>query len=269
MLHIISLGAGVQSTTMALMAAHGEITPMPDCAIFADTQWEPRTVYEHLRWLMSPNVLPFPVHIVTAGNIRADLLRRHSERAGRFVTIPAYSVSKRGKEGMGQRQCTANYKIEPLHKKLRELLGKQARDRIAAGSVEKWLGISTDEVIRATPSRVAYCNNRFPLIENRISRRDCLAWLERNGYPRPPKSACVGCPYHDDAAWRAIKDNSPEEWRQAVEVDRAIREPILGIVAEQFLHRSRVPLDQADLRTDAELGQGDLFDHECEGMCGV
>jgi hypothetical protein len=26
----------VQSTTLALMAAHGEIGPMPDCAIFAD-----------------------------------------------------------------------------------------------------------------------------------------------------------------------------------------------------------------------------------------
>lgn len=38
---VLSLGAGVQSSTMALMAAKGEITPMPDCAIFADTQSEP------------------------------------------------------------------------------------------------------------------------------------------------------------------------------------------------------------------------------------
>jgi hypothetical protein len=30
MKHYISLGAGVQSSTMALMAAHGEITPMPE-----------------------------------------------------------------------------------------------------------------------------------------------------------------------------------------------------------------------------------------------
>ena len=69
MLTVLSLGAGVQSTTLALMAAHSEITPMPDCAIFADTQAEPAAVYEHLRWLMSPNVLPFPVHVVTTGNL--------------------------------------------------------------------------------------------------------------------------------------------------------------------------------------------------------
>lgn len=47
--------------TLALMAAHGEIGPIPDCAIFADTGWEPQAVYDYLAWLMSPNVLPFPV----------------------------------------------------------------------------------------------------------------------------------------------------------------------------------------------------------------
>ena len=45
-LRVLSLGAGVQSTTLALMAAHGEIGPMPDCAIFADTGWEPRIPFE-------------------------------------------------------------------------------------------------------------------------------------------------------------------------------------------------------------------------------
>lgn len=54
-LHIISLGAGVQSTTLALMAAGGGLTPMPDCAIFADTGEEPSAVYRHLDWLMAPD----------------------------------------------------------------------------------------------------------------------------------------------------------------------------------------------------------------------
>lgn len=76
MIHVISLGAGVQSTTMALMAAHGEIKPMPDVAIFADTQWEPKAVYDHLDWLGSPNVLPFPIKRVTAGNLRQAIMDR-------------------------------------------------------------------------------------------------------------------------------------------------------------------------------------------------
>ncbi len=36
----LSLGAGVQSTTLALLAVEG-VLPMPDVAIFADTGWEP------------------------------------------------------------------------------------------------------------------------------------------------------------------------------------------------------------------------------------
>lgn len=88
-LRVLSLGAGVQSTTLALMAAHGEIGPMPDCAIFADTGWEPKAVYEHLAWLMSPNVLPFPVHIVSAGDIRADLVA--GAHGKRWASIPAFT----------------------------------------------------------------------------------------------------------------------------------------------------------------------------------
>ena len=39
---ILSLGAGVQSSTMALMADQGAFGDKPDAAIFADTGWEPR-----------------------------------------------------------------------------------------------------------------------------------------------------------------------------------------------------------------------------------
>jgi hypothetical protein len=272
-LRVISLGAGVQSTTMALMAAHGEIGPMPDCAIFADTGWEPQAVYDHLRWLSSGNVLPFPVHIVSSGNIRDDLVNRGSERAGRFITIPAYMLHHNGAHGIGRRQCTSHYKVEPIRKKVRELLGKGPRDRIAKGAVEKWIGISLDEVIRATPSKVAFEVNRHPLLEKRMSRRDCLKWLSGHGYPEPPKSACVGCPFHSDAAWREIRDTAPDEWDDAVAVDRAIRTPVdrPGVPAlrgQQFLHAQRVPLDEVDLSTPEDRGQLNFL-HECEGMCGV
>ena len=67
---VLSLGAGVQSTTVALMAAVGEIKPMPDCAIFADTRWEPKAVYDHLDRLTA--ALPFPVHVVSAGNYECE-----------------------------------------------------------------------------------------------------------------------------------------------------------------------------------------------------
>lgn len=38
---VLSLGAGVQSTALALMAVEGRFGAVPDMAVFADTGWEP------------------------------------------------------------------------------------------------------------------------------------------------------------------------------------------------------------------------------------
>ena len=203
MLNIISLGAGVQSTTMALMAAHGEITPMPDCAIFADTGWEPKAVYDHLEQLVP--LLSFPVHVVSAGNIRDDLT---TQNKGRYAAVPFYLRDGDGNDGMGRRQCTHEYKLKPLMHKQRELLGVGRRDRIKKGSVTVWVGISTDEAMRMKPTGRSWQVNRWPLIEKRVSRGDCLEWLKRNGYSHPPKSSCIGCPFHSNGHWREMKLNS-------------------------------------------------------------
>lgn len=269
-LRVISLGAGVQSTTMALMAAHGEIGPMPDCAIFADTGWEPRAVYDHLGWLASPNVLPFPIHIVSNGNIRDALTASES---GRYVAVPFFLKRRDGERGIGRRQCTHEYKLKPLRWKQRELLGKGRRERIAKGSVEIWIGISTDEAGRMKPADAQWQVNRWPLIEMRMSRSDCLRWLERHDYPRPPKSSCIGCPFHSDVHWRAMRDHAPDEWADAVAVDKIIRSGgttfNATVKGQQFMHPSLLPLDQVDLSTPEERGQLNLFNNECEGMCGV
>ena len=270
-LRALSLGAGVQSTTLALMAAHGAVGPMPDCAIFADTGWEPKAVYEHLDWLMAPNVLPFPVFIVGPGNMRDNLLA--AGRGERWASIPAFarSVDRRGNVSIGmiRRQCTGDYKIEPIRRKVRELVELTRKRSPTFAVVEQWTGISFDEVIRMKPSREAWQRNRWPLIEERMTRRDCLAWLRERGYPDPPKLACIGCPFHDNSRWRAMRDHDEEAWRYAIDVDRAIRTGIRGIRGEVYLHRSGVPLDEADLSTLADHGQLDLWPNECEGMCGV
>jgi hypothetical protein len=266
LLRIISLGAGVQSTTMALMAAHGEIGPMPDCAIFADTGWEPKAVYEHLRWLMSPGVLPFPVHIVSAGSILNGILSAAS--GNRWASIPAYANTP---DGVGQmrRQCTREYKIVPIRRKVREIAGIANKRSPKYPIVEQWIGISLDEAIRMKPSMEKWQVNRWPLIEQRMSRWDCELWLKRKGYAKAPKSACIGCPYHSDARWRDIRDNDPDAWAEAIEVDRKIRTGFRGMRHQIFLHRSCKPLDQADLTTAEDRGQLSLFMNECDGMCGV
>jgi hypothetical protein len=274
MLTVISLGAGVQSTTMALMAAHGEIGPMPDCAIFADTGWEPPHVYEHLKWLSSANVLPFPVHVVSKGRtVRQDIEVASTHGDRRFAAVPWFTSRDGGvtNDGIGRRQCTREFKIEPLTLKQRELLGYAPRQRIPEKSIEVWIGISTDEIQRLKDAGNKWQVNRWPLIEKRMSRSDFLLWMERKGYPAPPKSSCIGCPFHTNEHWRSMRENDPASWSDAVEVDAMLRSqgPMKGMSALSFMHRSMKPLDQVDLSTAADRGQVEFgFIQECEGVCG-
>ena len=144
-LTVVSLGGGVQSSVMALMANEGAFNRLPDCPIFADTRWEPPSIYEHLTWLKDR--LSFPLYVVDNGrSLRADVkaLTNHSDSRS-YVDIPVYLKGHDG-ETDGRRQCTDSYKIRPIRKKIRELLGLRPRQRVPAGTtVELRLGISTDE----------------------------------------------------------------------------------------------------------------------------
>jgi hypothetical protein len=60
-IHVLNLGAGVQSTTLYLMFALGHMPKPLDYAVFADTGDEPAAVYRHLEWLMSLNGPPILV----------------------------------------------------------------------------------------------------------------------------------------------------------------------------------------------------------------
>ena len=264
-LTVISLGAGVQSSVMALMAAKGEITPMPDYAIFADTQAEPDHIYEWLDWLESQ--LPFPVLRVTRGSLLDDIMNPED----RSASPPFFTASPSGVgEGILMRQCTRDYKVTPIQRKLRELAGYKPRQRIPADTVEQWIGISTDEIQRMKDAPEKWCNNRWPLIEKHMSRWHCLRWMRDNGYNElPRKSACTFCPYHDNATWREMKANDPKSWEQAVAVDKHIRDDFRGTTSKIYIHRSLVPLDEADLADPAADQIVMDFGDECDGMCGV
>lgn len=268
-LAIISLGGGVQSSVLALMAMEGAIRPMPDFAVFADTGWEPGGVYEHVDWLTDQ--LPFPVLRVSSGNIREDILKGTNSTGQQFSAIPAYIRSRSGKKGIARRQCTREYKLAPIETKLRDLLGLGYREQIAKELfVELWIGISKDEIIRMKPSRQSWIENRWPLIELGLSRRDCKAWFEERYPGRPlPRSACIGCPYHTDAEWLEMRESDPVSWADAVHVDEALRatERAQRFGGEMYLHNSMVPLGEIELAPRANSPA--TFGEECEGLCGV
>ncbi len=259
---IISMGAGVQSSMMAVLAEEGFFGDKPDCAIFADTQWEPKQIYKHLEWLKTK--LSYPIYTVSSGNLREDLINGVNSTGQSFITVPVFS----NPGGMGRRQCTKEYKIEPVKKKIRNLLGVGYKQRVPKDVVvELWLGISTDEIIRMKDSRFKYIKHVFPLIDKKISRTDCLEmWNERFPKKELVKSACIGCPYRPTNSWKDMKENDQESWKDAVEVDEAIRNirP-----TEVFLSSKREPLKDINFE-DNTYKVGEVgFLEECDGMCDV
>lgn len=275
-MRILSLGAGIQSSTILLMSCKGEL-PKLDGAIFADTQFEPSAVYDNLRFLIEEaEKHGIPVHVRTKGNIETDSLksrvRGRSEDGHRWASMPwAVDTGTKG-GGKIKRQCTTEYKLQVIDRFCRrDVLGLKPRQHAPKEPViEKWIGISRDESHRIKPAIQTYDLNEYPLIGFPVdygismSRIECVGWLEKAHPSRYfPRSACIGCPYRSDAEWREMRRLHPEDWKRAVEFDAAIR-VAGGMRGDTYTHRKLKPLDEA-------IGgdEPSLWGEECHGICGV
>jgi len=269
-LRVLSLGAGVQSTTLALMIEKGEI-PMVDCAIFADVGAEPKEVYTHLDWLEKQ--LSYPVYRVQWRNLKEDILNASIGEYHGF-TAPFYTMDKdTGKKGILRRQCTADYKIKPVLQKIRQLMGYKKGERVdrKLWKVEQLMGISLDETQRMKVNPITYIENQYPLVENDMTRYHCLVWSKDNNYPEPPRSACTFCPFHSNKEWARIKQNKAE-WEEVVTIDMAIRNTDKfkknnkrnGLM---YLHNDCKPIHKIDFTEDDNQMNFEFM--ACEGMCGL
>lgn len=259
----LSLGGGVQSTALLLMAEVGEIGPRPDVAIFSDTGWEPDYVYDNIDRLR--NHCSIPVVSVMWRNIKTETLR-HAKGGTKdsFKSLPVFS-----EQSMLSRQCTQEYKILPVRRYIREQHDKQRKGKQPTpGWACTWIGISYDEIQRMKPSLSKWIDHRWPLIEKRMSRADCIEWLKNYGWGEVQKSSCIGCPFHDDRAWAWMKEHRPEDFEDACKFDEEIRNfDKLGKGSKIYLHRSRVPLREIDFGPAGDDGQ--LYLGDCGGYCHV
>ncbi|MBX9580295.1 MAG: hypothetical protein K2X87_08315 [Gemmataceae bacterium] len=274
-LHVLNLGAGVQSTALYLLARDGA-APC-DAAVFADTGEEPAAVYRHLAHLLALGGPP--VLVRSADRLGDDLLHGRGGTGRRFASIPAFTRGPDGRVGMVRRQCTKEYKVEVVDRTVRrELLGLKPRQRVPADvTVYQYFGISTDEAGRAERGKRRFAGVRhtvpvYPLIDRGWSRADCVDFL-RDRLPYPvPKSSCVCCPYRTNPSWRHLRATDPAGWGRAVEIDAALRADgslvTRGFRQQLFLHRSCVPLAEIDFDALAPHTLDPLAG-ECDGVCGV
>lgn len=249
----LAFGGGVQSTALLLLSASGAI-PRFDRALFADTGWEREATLRHIERVNAFLAEAFPDHprveIVRSG---LPPLREVLSRPNGSLFIPAYTAGPDGRVGRLRRSCTERYKIRPV---LARLLGEASRVRLA-------LGISLDEAERMRRSDDPRVVPEYPLVDLRLTRADCERICAAFGL-RPPKSACVGCPFRSDVAWR---DLAPWERAEAIEIDEAIRDarPPFRL----YLHRSGRPLREvfAILDRQPALPGMEMAEEECGGWC--
>jgi len=263
----LSWGCGLQSTVIGEMSARGEL---PRCTVLtADLGWERQRTVEIREWYAARwQEMELDVHVLKTGDIQVQGAEEH-------VHIPFWTNFG----GMLRRQCTREFKIRPIRRKIRELLGYDPSRPPAPppGSAITWLGITIDEWMRAKESRVLYVENRFPLLALKMDRADCGAWLADRGLPVPIKSACVCCPYRRASEWLEMREQAADEFEGACEFDEKNRENTLARNAEAdelYVWQGYEPLRTADLEAVAKREKRiygtQLPMFGCEsGYCGV
>jgi hypothetical protein len=242
------LGAGQQSSALLVLSAKG-LLPRLDLVVFADTQWERQVVYDNvdrLEKIAAGAGIRF--ERVTSGALRDEAL-------GDFVPMPVFGFH--GDKPVVMRQkCTMDWKIRPIRRKVRELVGS-----LHGLTVEMWLGISMEETYRLKPSPVSYIEHVYPLIDLKWSRTDCVRFLVEQGFTDVPRSSCIACPFKSAGEFQRMAAEAPGEWADAVDFDEQLR----SRPDPMFVHYSRKPLPLV-LKTPAET---DLWGNECSGYCGV
>lgn len=260
-----------------------------DRCIFADTGEEPGPVMDHLQWLIDNHELPIDVR--SGGKLGEDLIRGQNSRGKRFASIPAFTATKEeiaaGKSpGMLRRQCTREYKLDPIYKWLRrEVVGLKPRQRMPKNvRFRVFIGMSADEegrAYRVMNNAKPYEENHFPLIDMGFDRARTIHELE-TAFDIPhevPRSACTFCPFRGNDEWLELRRVDPAGFQRAVEIDAAIRDHDArcnkALQKEMFIHRSCVPLGEIDwnaIEADmlARPEQLALFERpDCMGACGT
>jgi len=248
---IWSYGGGTQSVAIAVLVAEGKL-PRPERIVIADTGREASETWEYMEEYVNPMLqksVGLGIDIAPHTLATVDL---YGGKDGEDLLIPAFTST-----GKLPTFCSDKWKKRVVARWMRgEGYGPKNPVRV-------WIGISVDEVHRAKPSGTRWMEYQWPLLFDAPHRRDeCKNVVMRAGLPNPPKSSCWMCPFRQNAQWRRLRDEYPQDWQRAVRFDEMIRQKDPDV----FVHHSAVPLAEADI--DAG-GQGDLF-AECDsGFCFV
>lgn len=274
MKNFLSFGGGFDSTALALMANEGLINEKLDGIIFANTGFEKRDTYKHIKELKSKIDIPF--YTLTKSIFKETL--KGIENDKRISSLPFFTApkTKYGKVGRLKRQCTGDYKIRLVHQKIRDILGVKVLGK--KDDVKVWVGFNASEPQRISKKKngiktnwetiavpfynvdiTKYSITQKKYFDKNIHRSDIEKYCEQFNFNHLVKSGCKGCPNMSDLMWLEMKENNIKDWEDAVLFDKAIRR-IPNVEQDCFLHRSCKPLDKVKFNPMA-------FSFGCVGEC--
>jgi len=255
----LSFGGGSPSMALAILNAQGKVEPRAEFAIFADTGWERQATYEAVdssrEWLEARGL-----EVVT---VQAPEGALDQNIYGQDKNMPLPVFVDGG--GMGPRRCTDRWKVRIIRGYVSRRFGRGTPQVVQ-------LGLHYDEIQRMKDSKVKRDRNRWPLIELKLGRQACDEIVRSVGLTVPPRSACIGCPFHSRASWQRVASESPEDFERACQMDDYLHErskrlgwPDMFLSSQRQRLRTVVSPDQLTMLRGADLEPtGDL----CEsGYC--
>lgn len=241
---ILSCGAGMQSTALALMACANKLirdkrieaekfefkymekVPIYDAILFCDLGLEPAWVYSQVYFIQQAcEWAGIPFYILES-NLYKDYIKDFGNK--RVVSIPFWSVDESGKKGKMMRNCTLDYKISIMQKFVRQqLLGYKKGQRTKPEDIkahEMHLGFSKEEERRCKENPHKMFVNKFPLCEMGLERKDNYAYIKDIWGLETKASACCFCPFHTNYFFKFIKKNNKEEYEKTLEFDQILED---------------------------------------------
>lgn len=236
MTELISFGAGVNSTALAILLVnegwHGPI-------VFADTGCEWPETYCFMDYFEQEWLQPRGLTITR-------LCGLPWQRKNKGSSLMEYCEQAHVIPLAARRWCTTEWKVEPIN--------RWAKER---GIESQLLGIAADESHRMP-------NRKRPLVDRHVARKDCIAIIEAEGLSVPRKSGCYICPFQRDAQWRALWKEHPELFDHAMRLEEGTRRTKRGRTRATLDPSGKVTLRRRKERYDAQLPL--LDDTEMDGL---
>lgn len=266
---ILSCGAGMQSTALALMSCENKLkgnvhpnVPIYDAVIFCDLGLEPYWVKDQVEFIKEAcDSAGIPFY-----KIESNLYKDYMDNFGRghVSSIPFWSVDENGKKAKMRRHCTLDYKIVIIERFIRyNLLGYEKYQRLKPEDFkahEMHIGFSYEERKRMSKDYSKLFIKKYPLVDMKWERADSYKYILEVWGLDTKASACNFCPFHRNYFFKFLQENSKEDYDKTVGFDRMIgkMQPYTPIKSKIYLSRSRKRIE--DL-LPGECNDAEYFDY--------